>query len=126
MSAQRAVGILFGVLFVSMFLQQQVYSALSIPFKTADFALGYGLNFLVAATILVVLWRLPERYEASLGFSFMVGSAVKFLMYFLVYLPYTKANQGLTKPAFFIFFMPYFLALVVETSALIIRQNQKN
>lgn len=126
MMAAKPLALLLGALLAGLLAQIMVYNYLDIYVAVQDYALGYGLNFVMAALILIALLRLPHRYEASLGYFFMFGSFFKFIVYFLVFLPRFNANGGVTKPLFFLFFVPYLLALVVETSVLIIKQNQKN
>lgn len=73
----------------------------------------------MALVIFYVLLRLAIEKSQYLGFVFLVGSALKFLIYFLVFDPLFKQDGDLTRVEFFLFFVPYFASLAVETFALV-------
>ncbi len=50
---------------------------------------------------------------------FMFGSTLKFVIYFLIFDPIFMLDGKLVKVEFFIFFVPYFSCLLIETFALI-------
>ncbi|MEN8789379.1 MAG: hypothetical protein ABF293_10830 [Flavobacteriaceae bacterium] len=79
----------------------------------------YLVNFIMALAIFYVLLRLAREESQYLGFVFLVGSALKFLIYFLVFDPLFKQDGELTRVEFFLFFVPYFVSLMVETIALV-------
>ena len=53
------------------------------------------------------------------GFVFLLGSGVKFLVYFLIFYPLFKQDGQLSRVEFFLFFIPYLISLVTETVALV-------
>lgn len=126
MSALKAVALLIVVLLPAVFIHRVILSWQGVSFQANDYAPGYGLNFIMAAIIIVVLLRLPERYKSSLGYFFMFGSFLKFIVYFLVFLPLYKADGSVSKAEFFLFFIPYLVCLVIETSVLIFKLNREN
>lgn len=81
--------------------------------------LGYIINFAMALGIYSALLYFAEKKNKNLGFLFMFGSTLKFVIYFLIFDPIFMLDGKLTKPEFFIFFVPYFTCLIVETFSLI-------
>lgn len=79
----------------------------------------YLVNFIMALVIFAGLLKLAEDKSQYLGFVFLVGSALKFLVYFLIFDPFFKQDGDLTKVEFFLFFVPYFASLGVETFTLV-------
>ena len=126
MKVINATTILFAVLLPGLFVHRFILMAQGVLLNTTDYLLGYGINFLMAAAIIVALLKLPERYKSSLGFFFMFGSFFKFIVYFVVFLPLYKADGNVSKAEFFLFFTPYLLSLIVETSVLIIKLNRED
>ncbi len=82
-------------------------------------ALCYGINFLLALGIYVTLLQLANKKSQYLGFVFLFGSALKFLVYFLIFDPLFKQDGNLSTYEFFLFFVPYFVSLIAETIALV-------
>ncbi|MGB5429728.1 hypothetical protein [Eudoraea sp.] len=81
--------------------------------------LGYLINFAMALGIYSAMLYFAEKQNKNLGFLFMFGSTLKFIFYFLIFDPIFMLDGKLTKVEFFIFFVPYFSCLLVETFALI-------
>lgn len=81
--------------------------------------LGYGLNFLLAIGLYTGLTYLASNQSPYLGFAFLFGSALKFIVYFLIFDPIFKRDGSLSAQEFFYFFIPYFSCLTVETIALV-------
>lgn len=82
-------------------------------------SLGYGVNFLLALGIYYLLLYYAERKSAHLGFLFLFGSALKFLVYFVIFNPLFQKDGQLSKLEFFTFFLPYFVCLIIETISLV-------
>ncbi len=119
MKTAKAVLLLIAVLVPAMVLHRLVLGAVNKALALQDYLYSYGINLLMAAIIIIALLNLPERYKNSLGFFFMFGSLFKFIVYFIFFLPYYKADGDLSKVEFLAFFVPYVLCLVVETTVLI-------
>jgi len=73
----------------------------------------------MALVIYSTLLYFSEKQNKNLGFLFMFGSTLKFIVYFLIFDPIFILDGQLTKVEFFMFFVPYFSCLLVETFALI-------
>lgn len=76
---------------------------------------SYLLNLLLAFGILVFIYSLRNRLKTQLGFLFIAGSLLKFLLFFLLFYPGFTADGGIGQSEFSSFFVPYFLALLIET-----------
>ncbi|MEM8509949.1 MAG: DUF6168 family protein [Bacteroidota bacterium] len=76
---------------------------------------AYSINFLLAAAIFVGLYSARHKLKNALGFVFMGGSFVKFAVFFVVFYPAYKADGEIQNVEFAAFFVPYVLALIVET-----------
>ncbi len=80
---------------------------------------AYTVNALLAALIFIGLYKLNKTFKEQLGFIFMGGSMLKFLVFFLVFYPSFKDDGALDNFEFASFFIPYIVCLMVETLALI-------
>lgn len=82
-------------------------------------ASAYVMNFLLALFIGQMLYALRRKYTQSLGFIFLGGTVLKFLIFFLVFNPAYKADANLERMEFASFFIPYTVNLIVETAFLV-------
>ena len=80
--------------------------------------LSYTINVALAIGIFALLFFLKERYKTQLGFLFMVGSALKFAVFFIVFQPIYKQDGEVSSLEFLAFFIPYTLCLIFETFSL--------
>jgi F0F1-type ATP synthase assembly protein I len=101
-----------GILFL-IHLQAQLY--LNIPSGSDMLLLSYVLNFILALAIFIGLFALRNRLKNQIGFLYMGGSMLKFLVFFLVFYPGYRADGIVSKSEFAAFFVPYLLCLILET-----------
>lgn len=80
---------------------------------------AYAINWILAFCIFLVINFLKERKSNYLGFIFMGSSGLKFAFFFVMFYPTYKADLDLDKLEFTSFFVPYALALILETTSLI-------
>ena len=59
-----------------------------------------------------------NELKTQLGFLFMVGSALKFAVFFIVFQPIYKQDGEVSSLEFLAFFIPYTLCLIFETFSL--------
>ena len=76
---------------------------------------SYLINFFLAATIFLGIYFLRNRLSNAIGFLFMAGSLLKFLVFFLVFYPVYKSDGVTDKLEISSFLIPYLIALVLET-----------
>lgn len=112
-------GLLLGTLLIVGLLHAGFLFARNPDLDYRILLLGYLINFAMALGIYSVLLYFSEKQNKHLGFLFMFGSTLKFVIYFLIFDPIFMLDGKLTKVEFFIFFVPYFSCLLIETFALI-------
>lgn len=76
---------------------------------------SYAANFILAASIYSALFLLRKKLKDQIGFLFMAGSLLKFVVFFLVFYPVYREDGQMDKLEFAAFFIPYALGLVIET-----------
>lgn len=106
---------LFIVLGIAFVLHLLVLNQLDLDLFSNKIVLSYSVNAILAIAILTALFKLKERYKTQIGFLFLFGSALKFLVFFLVFYPSYKADGIMDKQEFAAFFLPYALCLILET-----------
>ncbi|MDA9945761.1 DUF6168 family protein [Schleiferiaceae bacterium] len=79
----------------------------------------YVFNTVLAVLIYVVILRLKDRHSEKIGFVFLIGSGLKFLLFFLLLYPAFNADGELSSMEFVSFFIPYTLTTVVENVVLV-------
>jgi hypothetical protein len=80
---------------------------------------SYWVNYLMAVAIYVALVLASKKHNSQLGFLYMGGSFFKFIIYFLVLNPIFKTIDVSNKITFIMFFVPYAVAIILETKLLI-------
>ncbi len=88
---------------------------------------SYLINLVLAFGIVVLIYSLRNRMKTQLGFLFIAGSFLKFLLFFLFFYPEFKSDGAIDQGEFASFFVPYFLALIVETyfAAVLLKNLEK-
>lgn len=109
---------LFFLLFVVFLIHIGILNFLGLSLFDNKIVLSYVINFLLAAIIFTAIYRLKEKQKDNLGFLFIAGSFVKFLVFFLLFYPFFKADGNIDKLEFSSFFVPYIVCLVIETTSL--------
>lgn len=80
--------------------------------------MAYLINIVLAILIYAFLFIMKEKYKEQLGFLFIGGSALKFVVFFMLFYGSYKTDGIITKLEFAAFFAPYLLCLIIETSSL--------
>lgn len=88
---------------------------------------SYLINLVLAFGIVGIIFSLRNRMKTQLGFLFMAGSLLKFLLFFVFFYPSFTSDGVISQSEFSSFFVPYFLALLVETyfTAVLLRNLEK-
>jgi hypothetical protein len=68
---------------------------------------SYLVNFSLAVFVFLVVIKKLSNNSAQAGFVFMGGSALKFLVFFLVFYPSYKEDGNIETLEFLAFFIPY-------------------
>lgn len=111
-------GLLFVTLCVLFAVHVLLLYALDLPLFADRIVLSYSVNFILAVVIYAVMLLLKNKYLNQLGFIFMFGSFFKFLVFFIVFYPFYKADGAITKTEFAAFFIPYVVCLILEITSL--------
>lgn len=115
----RLIFILLIGLGVVFSLHLTILYFLKLPLFDNAIMLAYGLNLLLAIFIFGMIFKLKKSYKEQLGFVFMLGSLLKFLVFFVVFFPGYKADGDITRVEVATFFVPYVTCLVLEFPDLI-------
>jgi hypothetical protein len=112
------LAIVFGIhLFILNQLHFQLYDNLIVR--------AYSVNLILAFLIYLSLYLLRIKYEHLLGFIFMGGSLLKFIVFFIFFYPIYREDGEVTRIEATSFLIPYLSSLVVETYYLIRLLNNK-
>lgn len=76
---------------------------------------SYLVNWGLAFAIVWLLFAYRKKLRQQIGFLFIGGSLLKFAVFFAVFYPVFHADGTIERSEFASFFVPYMLALVLET-----------
>lgn len=88
--------------------------------------LAYAFNILVAVGVFVLLYAFQKKLKDQLGFLFMLGSLIKFGLFFLLFYNAYKEDGNISRLEFLTFFTPYVITLIIEVYSLGKWLNQKD
>jgi hypothetical protein len=92
-----------------------VLGLLQLPLFDHLIVWAYVANVSLALLIFLLLYFFRHRLRSQIGFLFLAGSMLKFLLFFLVFNPVYKENGTMESLEFAAFFVPYLFSLVLET-----------
>ncbi len=102
----------FGLFFSIHFSILKIYG---FPPDGNKIVFSYMANFMLAASIFIVLYALRNKLKDQIGFLFMGGSLLKFMVFFIFFYPTYRNDGVMDKLEFAAFFVPYALGLLIET-----------
>ncbi|MBL4663773.1 MAG: hypothetical protein JKY22_09540 [Flavobacteriaceae bacterium] len=105
---------LLGTLLVVFGIHLLVLDGMEKQLFAHKIVLAYVVNFALAAIILFLVQRNIKPNSAQAGFIFFGGSLLKFVVFFLVFLPSYKKNGSMETIEFITFFVPYVVCLILE------------
>ena len=106
------LGFIFGIhIAILQYLELPLFNNLIVQ--------SYILNFIMAIVIYGVLYFCRKKYLDLLGFIFMLGSFLKFGVYFIFFHPQFKSDGDVVKLEAISFLIPYLICLIIETYFLI-------
>ena len=110
--------LLFFVLGISFFFHKySIDNTDHLPFL-------YAINASIAIFVYWIVFLLRNN-KGYLGYYFLLGTFIKFFIFFIFVLPIFKDDNIVSRTEFFTFFIPYFLSLMVETKSLISLLNSE-
>ena len=95
-----------------------VLNVLQLPLFENRIVLSYIVNLVLVIVIFGILYLLKEKYKSQLGFLFLAGSFLKFIIFFILFYPFYKLDNIVTKLEFAAFFVPYVIGLIIESVSL--------
>ncbi len=108
--------LLLFVVLVGLFLVHTFFLEKSgLPKHDNLIVLSYWANGLIAAAIYLTLFVFRNRLKNQIGFLFIAGSLLKFILFFILFYPSYRADGVMQRIEFLAFFVPYLLALLLET-----------
>ena len=120
----RFVLILVSILLVVFFVHINTLHFLNHDLFANRIITSYVGNFAFTVVIFTYIYKNKEKKTESLGFLFLGGSMVKFLLFFIFLNPFFMQDGLVSRVEFFSFFIPYAVALLVETQQLIKELNK--
>ena len=120
----RFVLILASILLVVFFVHINTLHFLNHDLFANRIITSYVGNLGFTLVIFTYIYKNKEKKTESLGFLFLGGSMVKFLLFFIFLNPFFMEDGLVTRPEFLSFFIPYSVALIVETQQLIKELNK--
>jgi len=110
---------LLAILAAAFLIQVFILYKLNHPLFDNYIVQAYLLNYFLAIVIYTLIFKLKEVIKNQIGFIFIGGSFLKFLLFFIFFYPQYKADSVISKFEFAAFFIPYLICLVIETLAII-------
>lgn len=80
---------------------------------------SYTLNIIMAAMVFFSIYAFRNKYRDLLGFFFLGGSLLKFVLFFIFLYPGYRLDGDLDRIEFLAFFVPYLFSLILETYFLV-------
>lgn len=106
------------LLLVALGIHITVLHILDYPVFNDRIIVSYIANAILIIAIFGILYVLKEKYKSQLGFLFLVGSALKFAVFFIFFYPFYKLDNEISRLEFSAFFIPYAVGLIFETISL--------
>ena len=110
---------LLSILSLAFILHILVLYFLGLPLFNDMIIEAYLINLALAIGIFGFLYKMKEKYGNQLGFLFLGGSFLKFIVFFIVFYPYYTLDGDVSSLEFSAFFIPYVLCLIIETVSLV-------
>lgn len=105
------VGLVFGIHLLALdYLELELFEN--------KIVLAYLVNTFLAIVTYTALFLLRNRFKNQLGFLFIGGSGIKFILFFLLFYGAYKADGNISTTEFFAFFIPYLFTLIIEIFSL--------
>jgi hypothetical protein len=121
---ERFVLILFSILAVAFIIHISIFSFLNYDLFASRIITSYVGNFVLTVVIFAYIYKNRIKKTERLGFFFLGGSMIKFMLFFIFLNPFFMEDGFVSRLEFLSFFIPYSVALTVETQQLIKELNK--
>lgn len=112
--AQFTITILIS-LGLAFFIHTMILQSMGLPKYDNLIVMSYLINGILAALIYIFLFSFKEKLKNQIGFLFIAGSFLKFIIFFIIFYPTYKEDGEMGRLEFATFFVPYAISLVIET-----------
>lgn len=109
------VATLLFLVIVIFIIHISILGAQGYPIYANQIILSYVINFLLASGIFIFLYQFKTKLKNHIGFLFMGGSLLKFMVFFALFYPSYSSDGDMDKLEFAAFFIPYSICLFLET-----------
>ncbi|MCM4167945.1 hypothetical protein KCTC52924_01235 [Arenibacter antarcticus] len=92
-----------------------VLDSLGHPLFEHMILMAYWVNVLMAILIFSILYFFRFKWKDQIGFLYLGGSMLKFLIFFIVFYPVYNQDGSMDTLEFSSFFVPYLIGLLLET-----------
>ncbi|PCJ97686.1 MAG: hypothetical protein COA50_04400 [Flavobacteriaceae bacterium] len=100
---------------VTFFVHTTILQSNGLPKYDNLIIKSYLVNGVLAALIYVLLFSFRKKLKNQIGFLFIAGSFLKFIVFFIVFYPVYKVDSEMSRLEFAAFFAPYAISLIIET-----------
>ncbi len=107
--------ILIPLLGITFFLHTGILKKNGFPAYADKITLSYIINFILAALIYIGLYSFRLKLKTQIGFIFIAGSFLKFILFFILFYPSYTSDGEMGPSEFAAFFVPYAICLLIET-----------
>ncbi|MFT7071319.1 hypothetical protein [Patiriisocius sp. Uisw_017] len=114
---KRSTPFLLGLFIILCFtfgLHLLVLSLLELPLFENRIIPSYLINYLLAVLLFVLIQSNINKQSNNTAYIFMLGSGIKFVVFFTVFYPFYQEDGTMEKTEFAAFFVPYATCLIVE------------
>tara|TARA_B100001146_G_scaffold225257_1_gene249123 strand:- start:50386 stop:50802 length:417 start_codon:yes stop_codon:yes gene_type:complete len=125
-SSVRFLGLMAVVLLLVFGIHLGILYWNQFPLFSDQIILSYSVNYAMAAILFLVIQRTLGTKASYAGFIFMLGSGIKFLLFFLIFYPKYQADEVMATSEFTAFFVPYSSCLIMEVYYLAKQLNNQS
>lgn len=125
-SSIRFLGLLFATLLLFFIGHIGVLYFLEAPLFQNRIILSYSVNYLLALGLLYFVQSNFNKQASNTAFIFLLGSAIKFGVFFILFYPHYNADSQMQSTEFAAFFVPYAICLTLEVLFLSKELNNKS
>jgi len=113
------------VLFIILGIHLSVLYINNLPLLQHKIILSYTVNIFLVIVIFLFLYFYRIKYKEQLGFLYLIGSFLKFFVFFILFYPSYHKDGHISRIEFLTFFIPYASCLIIETFYLIKLLNSR-
>lgn len=125
-SSIRFLGLLFATLLLFFIGHIGVLYFIEAPLFQNRIILSYSVNYLLALGLLYFVQSNFNKQASNTAFIFLLGSAIKFGVFFILFYPHYNADSQMQTTEFAAFFVPYAICLTLEVLFLSKELNNKS